>query len=418
MSILGSLFIANTALDAFSNSINVAGDNIANLNTIGFKTSQLAFADLFSTVSGAIETGHGVRLANVSKPMRQGSFETTRSVTDLAVDGNGFFVVNDSASGIAYYTRAGQFRLDAAGKMVNEIGFALQGSAGDISIGNSLTVPGQPTTSLALTMNLDAAATTPAAAVPPGPDASPGAWLAASNFSTVATVFDSQGNGHDLSFVFRKTAPNSWQYQVLAPASALDAGAANSLELRQVAAPGALVFDASGQLDLAASSISDISGLTWLTGGSQTLAAGNISFAGTVQYAQPSSVTALTQDGFRQGSFTGINIDGQGAVVGRYSNGVSRALGNLILANFSNVDDLDPQGNTLFLPTVASGAAQTGVPGQGGLGAIVSGALELSTVDLAREFVTLIISQRSFQVNSRIITTADEMYSVAANLKS
>ncbi len=418
MSILGSLFIANTALDAFSNSINVAGDNIANLNTIGFKTSQLTFADLFPTVSGAIETGHGVRLANVSKPLQQGAFETTRSVTDLAVDGNGFFVVSDPASGTAYYTRAGQFHLDASGKMVNELGFALQGNAGDISIGSSLTVPGQPTTSLALTMDLDAAATIPAVTVPPGPDASSGAWLAASNFSTVATIFDSLGNAHDLSFVFRKTAPNSWQYQVLAPASALDAGAANSLDLRQVAAPGSLIFDASGQLDPASSSISDISGLTWLTGGSQTLPAGNLSFAGTVQYAQPSSVSTLTQDGFRQGSFTGINIDGQGGIVGRYSNGVSQVLGNLVLANFANVDDLDPQGSTLYLPTAASGAAQTGAPGQGGLGAIVSGALELSTVDLAREFVMLITSQRSFQVNSRIITTADEMYSVAANLKS
>jgi flagellar hook protein FlgE len=143
-----------------------------------------------------------------------------------------------------------------------------------------------------------------------------------------------------------------------------------------------------------------------------------MSFAGTVQYDQPSALLSASQDGFAQGTLIGLTIDGQGVINGKFSNGTTHALGAITLANFANVDDLDPQGDTLFSPTAESGAAQSGAPGQGGLGNIMSGALELSTVDLAQEFVSLISSQRAFQMNSRVITTADQMYTVAANLKS
>jgi flagellar hook protein FlgE len=136
-----------------------------------------------------------------------------------------------------------------------------------------------------------------------------------------------------------------------------------------------------------------------------------------VQYDQPSALLATNQDGYAQGSFTGLTIDDQGVITGQFSNGTTLALGTITLANFANADDLDPQGDTLFLPSAESGVAQAGAPGQGGLGNVISGSLELSTVDLAQQFVLLISSQRAFQVNSRIITTADQMYAVAANLK-
>jgi flagellar hook protein FlgE len=418
MSILGSLFAANTALDAFSNSINVAGDNIANLNTVGFKTSRLAFADLFPTVSGDIESGNGVQLDDVSKPFQQGVFETTTNVTDLGIEGNGFFVVKDASTGVSYYTRAGQFHLDGTGTLVNDSGLRLQGSAGDITLGNSLTSPAQATTSLALGLNLGVSAVTSGVGFPGGPDASPSAWAAGSNYSSVATVYDTQGTAHDLTFFFRKTAPNTWEYRVTAPRSELDASSPNSSDLREVSAPGTLVFTPYGQIDPAASTVTDISGLNWINGAAQTISAASLNFAGTVQYDQPSALLFSTQDGFAQGAFRGFAIDGQGVITGQFSNGTTRALGAITLANFANVDGLDPQGNTLFASTTESGTAQSGAPGQGGLGNIVSGALELSTVDLAQQFVSLISSQRAFQVSSRVITTADQMYTVAANLKS
>jgi flagellar hook protein FlgE len=418
MSISGSLFIASTALDAFSNSINVAGDNIANLNTVGFKTSRLEFADLLPTLTGDIETGHGVRLDDVNKPFQQGALETTTSVTDLALEGNGFFILRDPITGSSFYTRAGQFHLDSTGKLVNDSGLALQGSSGDITVGNALTAPAQATSSLALTFNLDASSATPGTSFPTGPDASPSAWISGSNFSSVTTIYDAQGTAHDLTFLFRKTAPNTWEYRIAARRSELDPAAPNSSELRQVSAPGTLVFSPNGQLDPLASTLSDITGLNWTNGATQTLSAANLNFAGTLQYDQPSALLSLSQNGFAQGSFSGFTIDSQGVINGRFSNGTNQTLGTIALANFANVDDLDPLGETLSSPTVESGAAQTGLAGQGGLGNIISGALELSTVDLAREFVSLISSQRAFQVNSRVITTADQMYTVAANLKS
>jgi flagellar hook protein FlgE len=214
------------------------------------------------------------------------------------------------------------------------------------------------------------------------------------------------------------SAPNTWEYRVAAARAELDAAVPTSTDLRQVSAPGTLVFTSAGQLDLGSSTITDISGLNWTNGASQTIPAGSLDFSGTVQFARPSSLLAAVQDGFPQGFFNGITIDAQGNINGRFTNGTSQVLGSITLANFANVDDLDPLGSTLFAASAESGAAQTGVPGQNGLGGVVAGTLELSTVDLAREFVSLLSLQRAFQVNSRVVTTADQMYNIAAELKS
>jgi flagellar hook protein FlgE len=218
-------------------------------------------------------------------------------------------------------------------------------------------------------------------------------------------------------FLYRRTGTNAWEYRVVAARRELDASAPNSAELREVSAPGTLVFTSAGQLDAAASTLTDINGLNWVNGASQTIAASGLSFAGTVQYGQPSFVFSAQQDGSPRGFLTSINIDGQGVITGRFSNGQSRALGRIMLANFTNVDDLEPLGDTLFQPTIESGPAKTGAPGQNGLGSIVSGTLEMSTVDLAEQFISLITSQRAFQANSQVVRTASEMYAVAVELK-
>lgn len=417
MSIYGPMQVAGSAMEMFSNAMAVTGDNIANLNTPGFKSSRYSFADILPTAWSAIETGHGARLADVGKPFQQGGFETTTNVTDLAIAGNGFFIVRDPLAGGLRYTRAGQFHIDNAGLLVNEGNQVLQGTGGDITIGTGLTVPAQATGNLNLQFNLDASATTPTAAFPAGPDASPGSWFAGSNFSSVTSVFDSLGTRHDMTFLFRMTAPNTWQYRIVAPRGELDATAPNSTELREVSTAGTLAFTSTGQLDAGASTINDINGLNWTNGASQTIAAGNLDFTGSVQFARPSVLTAVSQNGFAAGALSAITVDAQGNINGRFTNGANQVLGAITLANFFAVDDLDPLGDTLFGVSAESGAAQTGAPGQGGLGAVVSGTLELSTVDLAREFVALLRLQRAFQVNSRVVTTADRMYGIAAELK-
>ena len=417
MSIIGPMLVAGNAMEMFSNAMQITGDNIANLNTVSFRSSRFTFDDVMPTVWGEVETGHGARLADVGKPFQQGSLETTTGALDLAISGNGFFIVRDPLSGSLRYTRAGEFHLDNAGQMVNPGGQVLQGTAGDIVINTALTTPAQATANLALQLNLDAASATPSAPLPLGPDASPGQWVAASNFSTVATIYDSQGTSHDLTFLFRLSAPNTWDYQVVAPRNELDPSAPSSTDLRQVGAPGTLVFTAAGQLNTGASSIGAINGLNWTNGASQSIGAAGIDFTGTVQFARPSFLFGLVQDGFAAGTLNGIAIDPQGNVNGRFTNGINQQLASIAMANFNDVDDLDPLGNTLFAQSFESGAAQTGAPGQNGLGSLVAGSLELSTVDLAREFVALLSLQRAFQVNSRVVTTAEQMYGIAAQLK-
>jgi len=421
MSIIGSMYNASSALGAFGNSMAVVGNNIANLNTTGFKASRVNYADVLPTVFGEIEAGHGVYVVSAERQFTQGVLESTSNVTDLAIGGNGFFIVRDSGGG-TYYTRAGQFHLDDANNLVNPAGHFLQGTAGNISLAGLQTIPAQATTTLDMRFNLDATATTPTLGFPAG-DASSSAWLSASNASMITAVYDSQGAAHDLTFLFRKTAPNNWDYRVVGERREVDASAPNSTDLRELGG-GTVVFNTDGSFN--ASTSTGVSGMTWINGAAnQSLAAGSITFAaattppsGSTQYAQASTLNGLVQDGQPQGDLRTIDIDVQGNVRGLYSNGNSQLVGTVHLAHFANPDALDPFGDTLFLETLDSGVAQVGLAGSAGRGHIVSGTLELSTVDLAAEFVTMIASQRAFQMNSRVITTAQEMYSVAAELKA
>lgn len=418
MALLGSMLVASSAMELFGNAMAVTGDNIANLNTVGFRASRFNFEDILPTVLGEIEVGLGTNLVEVGRPFQQGAFQTTSGVTDLAIAGNGFFIVRDPLAGALRYTRAGQFHLDGNSQLVNAGNQLVQGTAGDITINRTATVPAQATSALALQFNLDAAAATPATVLPAGPDASLSSWLAASNFSSLVTVYDSQGTTHDLTFLFRLNGPNTWEYHVLAPRRELDATAPTSSDWRQVGVPGTLVFTSVGQLDSAASTITNINGLNWTNGASQTIAAGSLDFSGSVQFAQPSALLAVQQNGFATGRLARLSVDAQGNINGQFSNGRSQILASLAMANFNNVDDLEHLGSTLFAESFESGPAQVGTPGQNGLGSIVAGTLELSTVDLAREFVALITLQRAFQINSQVVATAEQMYGVAAELKS
>jgi flagellar hook protein FlgE len=418
MSIVGSMYTASTALGAFGVSMGIVGHNIANLNTAGFKASRVDYAEVLPTGLGDIEAGHGVLVADADRVFTQGAFEPTSNVTDLAIGGNGFFVLRDG-TGSSYYTRAGQFQFDNALNIVNSQGYFLQGASGNISLAGRQTQAAQATTNLGMVFNLDSVSMTPSAAFPATIDANQNAWVAASNFSAVTTIYDSQGTAHDLNVFFRNSGPNTWEYRVAGVRSELDLTAPNSTELRQMGAGGTLRFNSNGTLNGALSMVTDVTGMNWINGAaSQTIPAGAITFSGSTQYAKASTLMSLMQNGWPPGTLKSIDIDSQGNVRGLYSNGNSQVIDTLQLAHFTNVDDLDSFGDTLFVPTAESGGAQIGLAGTGGRGNIVSGTLELSTVDLATEFVTMLISQRAFQMNSRVITTADEMYTVASELKT
>jgi flagellar hook protein FlgE len=429
MSLTSSLYTGVTGLITYGKSLAVVGNNLANVNTIGFKHSRAEFADLLTTAEGRVQIGHGVRMADTTRLFTQGALQTTESVTDLAIQGSGLFVVKDAA-GNTFYTRAGQFHVDKLGHLVNPEGFGLQGyqvddtgipvgGLGNVNLGDGIAASPTLTSRITLTANLDASAVKPTADWPgaAGTDASQQKWIAASNFSTTVTVYDSLGKSHDLTFLFRKTGTNEWEYKAVTPIKDLQATPTNP-ENWMAVGEGKLKFNNNGTLDKAGSAFNDIT-LTGLVDGAADLkiAAADLSMGGFTQYAQPSAVSLIQQDGKAAGALTGISIDQQGVVTGLFSNGSSRPLYRVALADFASVEGLIPVGNTLFAQSSDSGNALVGTPGTGGFGTVVSGGLELSTVDVTQEFVSLIASQRGFQVNSRVVTVADQMYEEVANMK-
>lgn len=434
MALTGALFSGVSGINANGNAMNIIGDNIANVNTVGFKSTRAIFADLLSADIGGSKVGTGSRLAAASRNFVQGGVETTNSTTDLAVQGRGLFVLKDAQGG-NFYTRAGQFIVDKDGAMANEQGLKVQGykldssgnitsSLTDILINNRLLLAPVATSTVSVALNLDAAAATPSTAFPAdavGTEASPSTWFSASNFSTVVTIFDSLGAAHDLTFLFRKSATaNEWDYRVVANAGEITGG--TSGQLRQVnAAAAKLAFNADGTLDTTAptnTNITQVGAISWKNGAnSQTLAAADVKFTGSTQYSLPSSVSVLSQDGAKSGTVTGITIGTDGVITGLFSSGRTQPLYRVALSDFANPEGLSHVGNTLFTQSPESGNALFGSPENAGFGAVLSGSLELSTVDLAAEFVKMVTTQRGFQASSRTITVTDTLLEEVANLK-
>lgn len=434
MALTSALFTGVSGVNSNGNAMNVIGDNIANVNTVGFKSSRSVFFDLLSADVGGSKVGLGSRFAAATRLFTQGGVETTGSLTDLAIQGNGFFVVQNN-QGTNFFTRAGQFNFDKDGFLVNAEGLKVQGVKLDSS-GNPVTAPtniaidnGQlvaptATTAIDMAVNLDGAAAVPALPLPAdaaGTSAAPNTWFGGSNFSTVVTIYDSLGAPHDLTFLFRKTATaNEWEYRVLANGADIAGGTAG--QLQQISgAGGRLTYNPDGSLDLTAptnTNVAAIGPLNWADGAAaQTINPANIRFTGSTQYSLPSSVAVLNQDGIPPATITSINIDNDGVISGLFSSGRSVPLFQLALADFANPQGLTHVGSTLFSESTESGQALLGNPGSGSLGTVLSGTLELSTVDLATEFVKMITTQRGFQASSRTITVTDSLLEEIANLK-
>jgi flagellar hook protein FlgE len=426
---LTSLFTAISGLSANGTSLDVIGDNIANMNTVGFKGSRVSFADVLAGEAGSSQVGRGVLISNISPLFTQGSFETTANALDLAIDGDGFFIVNEGNA--RYYTRAGQFTLDKDGNIVNPDGLILQGYSADAA-GNitgeieNLTVatsqsPPNATSNVEMAVNLDGGAAVPTAAFTL--DGNGDGTLddpANYNFSTTTTVYDSQGGDHQVTLYFVKTADNAWTVHYVHkdptnPAVLVEAGTQD------------LTFGSDGTLtdDNSITAISFDFGSTvttpqditfnYGTGTGETPAGNGLD--GTTQFATDFAVINLSQDGYPAGSLKNLVISEDGVITGIFTNGQSRAIGQVALARFIAPTELTKLGRNLYAESFDSGQSIVGTANTSGLGRVLSNTLELSNVDLAEEFVRMISAQRGFQANSRMITTTDEMLQELVNLK-
>ncbi|MEK6584316.1 MAG: flagellar hook protein FlgE [Nitrospirota bacterium] len=442
MAILTSLFTGISGLNANGASLSVIGNNIANVNTVGFKASRASFADVLSqslTGSSGAQIGRGVFLSDVSTLFSQGSLETTSSGLDFGLDGEGFFIMNDAA-GTALYSRAGQFSINKDGYIVNPEGLFLQAYQADSSgtvtdtIGNidvsSSTAPPNITSTVQLTANLDSGVVPMAAGFDINDVGN------SSHFSTSMTVYDSLGNGHLVTSYFTKVyedtaggTGNYWQWNAVA------AGIAGT----DIMARGYLQFDSSGALvaeNIADMGINPVTGLglggvksdfDFSGGGLQDQAItfdfgtgtadGGSGLDGATQFGSPSSTLFLSQNGYAAGSLKGLSVNQDGIVSGLFTNGQTRTIGQAVVGVFTNPEGMTKMGKSLFAESFDSGQPVIGRPNSGGRGRVLSNTLELSNVDIAEEFIKLITAQRAFQANSRIITTTDSMLEELVNLK-
>jgi flagellar hook protein FlgE len=460
MSLNNALYTGVSGLTAYANAISVIGNNIANVNTTGFKESRGNFSDILSQSSGTggtLQIGRGVSVTNVAPVFTQGAFQSTSLPGDLAVDGDGFFIVKDPKTGSLLYTRNGNFALNRDGKLANPEGLIVQGFNVD-SAGNALplvediNIAGQsfpPKKSANATVQVSLDSTSPLINDPlTGTVAAfdPANPVKTSQFSTALTAYDSLGTSHTLDTYFQKTGDNSWNYYIGTRGNELAGQTGTSLV---VVAAGTLMFTKDGALDTVTTTADSngplaapVQGATAtinFAGGAQAAQTINFNFGtprqllsngsfvpnpsaptgfeGTTQFAAPSSTLLQSQDGYGSGVLQSFTIDEQGKVRGLFSNGQALDLKRVALAKFTSTAGLKPVGKNLFSETILSGQPIVAGPGNSGTGSLQSGALEISNVDLSSQFVELIRAQQAFQANARVITTGDQLLTETVNLK-
>ncbi|RPJ38709.1 MAG: flagellar hook protein FlgE [Deltaproteobacteria bacterium] len=412
MSLSSSFYTALSGLDTHTVAMQVVGDNIANLNTVGFKGSTALFEDLLgsamTTVTGVDQTGVGAKVSTIDGNFTQGTLETTGVNTDVGITGRGFFVVKDVSTNVDYYTRAGHFNLDTDGYYVTPHGLRVQGylydstgtnlieSLTDIQLTNRNMAAPRVTSEASMVLNLDATET----ALTWDP-ANPGGT---SNYSTATRIYDSLGNAHNIQVYFTKTGAQAWDWNAMIDGSDVQGGTAGTPVLY---GNGSLVFDNNGQLTTAMPGSFYSGAITF--GNGLAASATTLDFSGSTQYGSPSAIQSVSQDGYASGYLAGVVIDSDGTISGNYTNGVTQDIAQLVLADFVNLYGLARQGSQLYMATSESGDPLYDQAGMGGMGTVASGMLEEANVDLAAEFIKMMINQRGFQANSKVITTTDEM---------
>lgn len=414
MSILKSMAAGVSGLRAQGRAMDVIGDNIANVNTVGFKGSRVNFGDVMGNL--LLGVGDGVVANDIQQLFDGGGLEVTGQSTDMAITGAGFFVVRprDGEVGENFYTRAGQFGLDDGGFLSNSEGMRLQGyrtdddgnilanQIGDIRVGEQ-TAPPRATGTVDLTLNLDP--NEPIATVPWDPN-NP---TESSSYATSVTVYDSLGNAIQADVYYRKVNDNEWDYHVLVDGSQVTGGVAGTpVEITN----GDLEFDTDGNLINHAQGAVTFDPLGATPG--QNLV---FTFDSSTQYAGDFNLERLRQDGFTAGDIRGVSIEADGTIVGIFSNGERLSVGQVVLAQFDSLEGLQREGGNLWSQSTTSGDPRLDPPGVGGRGEIASGALESSNIDLAYEFVKMIATQRGYQANAKTVTTADQLLQEVINLK-
>jgi flagellar hook protein FlgE len=413
-----------SGLNATAKNLEVIGNNIANTNTYGAKIARAEFADVYANSlggGGAINIGIGTNMAAVAQQFTQGNITTTENPLDLAINGSGFFQVREGTAPMSY-TRNGQFKVDRDGYLVNNSRARLMGyaadSAGVIQPGPAVpiqlptaSIRPQATTRIDIEMNLDArlAATLPAS----GPQIDfldPTTY----NNATSLNVHDAKGQDVALTYYFQKAATDTWNVYVTANGVTVGGTAAAPLPVTQIVYPA----DGGSPLSPAGSLLFDVPATTNAAGAEVLAVPGvELDFSATTQFGSPFGVTNIRQDGFAAGLMTSITIESTGVIMARYSNGQSKAAGQIELANFRNLQGLQAGGDNAWSRTFSSGDPVVGVPGDGSLGLLQAGALEEANIDLTAELVNMITAQRTYQANAQTIRTMDQVLQTLVNLR-
>ena len=444
-----------SGLNTSSKALDVIGNNVANSSTVGFKSADAHFADVYASTlgaGGANQVGIGTNLAGIVQQFTQGNVSTTNNTLDIAINGNGFFRL--SQNGAISYSRNGQFHLDKNGYIVNDQNLRLTGyPAGmDGSIRQQNPRELQVTADLLklspvatgsstggeyagaqVAVNLDSRVTDKTFSV--GAGGEPNIDPAGYNYSTGLTIYDSLGNPHTMTMYFVKTAnPREWELYTNVDGTRMD-GAGDSPNL---ATPILITFDSVGQLETiggapvapnpaAGGALPEIpvsidldqvaTNLGRVTWGATTPMTFNLNLAGTTQYGDAFATNRRVQDGYSSGNLAGLNIGKDGVIQGRYSNGQTRNVGQMVLASFDNPNGLQAIGGNQWIETSTSGQPTVDAPGTGRLGEVQSNAVEESNVDLTSELVKMITQQRNYQANSQTIKTQDQIMQTIVNLR-
>ena len=409
-----SFSIPLSGLDASSKQLSVIANNLANLNTVGFKSQIAQFQDLFYQQIGTsgdgnpVQQGVGVSVAGISANLTQGSIQSSGVPTDVAIQGNGYYVANKS--GEIVFTRAGDFSVGSSGQLLTADGASVQGypavngvvnpnsTLGSLTIATGATNPPSPTSKVQLSLNLNS-----------------DTLVAAPPFSTSVAVFDSLGGSHVLTYNFTKTAANAWNYAITIPAADVGAtGAPTTVK------SGTMTFNGAGVLTTPAANVAGITINGFADGATPLTFSWNVFDANgngqLTQVSSPSATSGTQQDGFASGSLVSYLIGSDGTIQGTFSNGQTSALGRIALASFANQQGLVRNGSNEFLASLSSGQANVGTPGTGGRGTLSGGALEQSNVDIAAQFAQLIVAERSYQANAKSVTTFDQITQTTLNL--
>lgn len=438
-----SFNIGLSGLRAATSDLNVTGNNIANAGTAGFKQSRAEFADAYAASingSGKNAVGSGVMLSSVSQQFNQGNISNTQNSLDLAINGNGFF--QTSNNGEVSYTRAGYFGTDREGFMVNNFGYKLQGYAvdgsgnlqngviSDLQIQTASQAP-KATTAMTQGFNLNSTSTAPINTTfnPADPQSY--------NSATSTNIYDSQGNAHVMTQYFVKTGANSWSMNVLIdgrnpsnPVEALPAVTGTepytttltfspSGQIEPVTAGGGFSIR-DGKLvlnDWNPAALDSSTPPVWGPNGALQNSEFSIDLRNSTQFSSTFAVNSVSQDGYTTGQLAGLEIDDTGVMFARYTNGQSKVQGQVILASFANTQGLTPVGKTAWVQSFASGEPVVGTPRSGTFGALQSGALEDSNVELSDQLVNLIVAQRNYQANAKTIETESAITQTIINLR-